>query len=158
MVQLPKALSFLFHQDGIPPPSGTFRLSHLGNIMSTNRNGEGWYAPMAVSKKDLQCTIGKNIKTMRSACGFTQEVLAEKAEVSVEHITQVERGNKMMSVHSLLRVADALNVSVDTLVYDKDTNDAKKDIAQMLVSVDSEDSRKLLDLVRYVNDNFLKKM
>ena len=63
-----------------------------------------------------------------------------------------------MSVHSLLRVADALNVSVDTLVYDKDTNDAKKDIAQMLVSVDSEDSRKLLDLVRYVNDNFLKKM
>lgn len=64
----------------------------------------------------------------------------------------------MMSVHSLLRVADALNVSVDTLVYDKDTNDAKKDIAQMLVSVDSEDSRKLLDLVRYVNDNFLKKM
>lgn len=63
-----------------------------------------------------------------------------------------------MSVHSLLRVADALNVSVDTLVYDKDTNDAKNDIAQMLVSVDSEDSRKLLDLVRYVNDNFLKKM
>lgn len=113
---------------------------------------------MAVSKKDLQCTIGKNIKTMRNACGFTQEVLAEKAEVSVEHITQVERGNKMMSVHSLLRVADALNVSVDTLAYDKDTNDAKKDIAQMLVSVDSEDSRKLLDLVRYVNDNFLKKM
>ena len=93
----------MFRQDDTSLPVGTFHLSHLGNIMSTNRNGEGWYAPMAVSKKDLQCTIGRNIKTMRIACGFTQEVLAEKAEISVEHITQVERGNKMMSVHSLLR-------------------------------------------------------
>ena len=71
---------------------------------------------MAVSKKDLQCTIGKNIKVARNACGYTQEILAEKAGISVEHITQVERGSKMMSVHRLLRVADALHVSIDTLV------------------------------------------
>ena len=44
---------------------------------------------MAVSKKDLQCTIGKNIRNARKTCGYTKEVLAEKAEISVEHITQV---------------------------------------------------------------------
>lgn len=49
---------------------------------------------MAVSKKDLQCTIGKNIRDARKTCGYTKEVLAEKAEISVEHITQVERGDK----------------------------------------------------------------
>lgn len=113
---------------------------------------------MAVSKKDLQCTIGKNIKVARNACGYTQEILAEKAGISVEHITQVERGSKMMSVHRLLRVADALHVSIDTLVYDKESSNAKKDIAQMLVSIDNEDSQRLLGLIRYVNDNFLKKM
>lgn len=58
---------------------------------------------MAVSKKDLQCTIGKNIRDARKTCGYTKEVLAEKAEISVEHITQVERGDKMMSVPSLVR-------------------------------------------------------
>ena len=64
----------------------------------------------------------------------------------------------MMSVHRLLRVADALHVSIDTLVYDKESSNAKKDIAQMLVSIDNEDSQRLLGLIRYVNDNFLKKM
>ena len=44
---------------------------------------------MAVSKKELQCTIGKNIRDARKACGYTKEFLAEKAEISVEHITPV---------------------------------------------------------------------
>lgn len=112
---------------------------------------------MAVSKRDLQYTIGKNIKETRKACGYTKEALAEKAELSVEHITQVERGDKMMSVLSLVRVAEALYVSVDTLIYDRETADAKKDIAQMLASIGSEDSHRLLGLIRYINDNFFEK-
>ena len=124
--------------------------------MSTNRNSEGWYMCMAVSKKDLQCTIGKNIRDARKTCGYTKEVLAEKAEISVEHITQVERGDKMMSVPSLVRMAEALHVSVDTLIYDSDVNSAKKNIAQMLASVDEEDSQRLFALLQYVNDHFLK--
>lgn len=111
---------------------------------------------MAVSKKDLQCTIGKNIRDTRKTCGYTKEVLAEKAEISVEHITQVERGDKMMSVPSLVRMAEAPHVSVDTLIYDSDVNSAKKNIAQMLASVDEEDSQRLFALLQYVNDHFLK--
>lgn len=111
---------------------------------------------MAVSKKDLQCTIGKNIRDARKTCGYTKEVLAEKAEISVEHITQVEHGDKMMSVPSLVRMAEALHVSVDTLIYDSDVNSAKKNIAQMLASVDEEDSQRLFALLQYVNDHFLK--
>lgn len=137
-------------------PVSTFRQSYLGTIMSTNRNSEGWYMCMAVSKKDLQCTIGKNIRDARKTCGYTKEVLAEKAEISVEHITQVERGDKMMSVPSLVRMAEALHVSVDTLIYDSDVNSAKKNIAQMLASVDEEDSQRLFALLQYVNDHFLK--
>lgn len=137
-------------------PASTFHQSCLDNIMSTNRNSEGWYMCMAVSKKDLQCTIGKNIRDARKTCGYTKEVLAEKAEISVEHITQVERGDKMMSVPSLVRMAEALHVSVDTLIYDSDVNSAKKNIAQMLASVDEKDSQRLFALLQYVNDHFLK--
>ena len=81
-----------------------------------------------------------------------------RAEISVEHLKQVERGKKMLSVESLVNVANALQVSVDSLVYEQTINSAKNDIAQMLVSIDSEDSQRLLGLIRYVNDNFLKKM
>lgn len=86
-----------------------------------------------------------------------QEVLAERAEVSVEHLKQVERGKKMLSVESLVNVAKALQVSVDSLIYEQTINSAKNDIAQMLVSIDNDDSQRLLDLIRYVNDRFLKK-
>ena len=108
---------------------------------------------MAVSKKDLQCTIGKNIRDARKTCGYTKEVLAEKAEISVEHITQVERGDKMMSVPSLVRMAEALHVSV---IYEHAANDARQSIAQLLVSVSEDDSRKLFALLQYVNDHFLQ--
>lgn len=108
---------------------------------------------MAVSKKDLQCTIGKNIRDARKTCGYTKEVLAEKAEISVEHITQVERGDKMMSVPSLVRMAEALHVSV---IYERAANDARQSIAQLLVSVSEDDSRKLFALLQYVNDHFLQ--
>lgn len=47
---------------------------------------------MAVSKKELQCTIGKNIRDARKACGYTKEFLAEKAEISVEHMSLVRFG------------------------------------------------------------------
>ena len=90
---------------------------------------------MAVSKKELQCTIGKNIRDARKACGYTKEFLAEKAEISVEHITQVERGDKMLSIHSLVRMAEALHVSADALIYESAVNNAKKNIAQMLATV-----------------------
>lgn len=137
-------------------PDGTFHQSYLGNIMSTNRNFEGWDMCMAVLKKDLQCTIGKNIKAARMACGYTKEALAEKAEISVEHITQVERGDKMMSVPSLVRMAEALHVSVDALIYEHTTNDARQSIAQLLVTVSEDDSRRLFALLQYVNDHFLQ--
>lgn len=112
---------------------------------------------MTESKEHLQRIIGNNIKLTRNAQGYTQEGLAERAEISVEHIKQVERGRKMLSVESLVRVAEALQVSVDSLVYEPTINSTKRDIAQMLVSVDSEDLQRLLGLIRYVNDKFLKK-
>lgn len=113
---------------------------------------------MTESKEQLQRIIGNNIKLTCNDQGYTQEGLAERAEISVEHIKQVERGQKMLSVESLLRVAEALQVSVDSLVYEKTILSAKKDIVQMLVSIDNEDSQRLLDLIRYVNDKFLKKL
>lgn len=41
---------------------------------------------MMEAKEQLQRIIGNNIKLSRIAQGYTQEVLAERAEVSVEHL------------------------------------------------------------------------
>ena len=113
---------------------------------------------MTEAKAQLQRIIGNNIKLSRNTQGYTQEGLAERAEISVEHLKQVELGKKMLSVENLVNVANALQVSVDSLVYEQTINSAKNDIAQMLVSIDNEDSQRLVGLIRYVNDNFFKKM
>jgi transcriptional regulator with XRE-family HTH domain len=52
------------------------------------------------------------IRNHRKAAGFSQEILAEKADLHRNYIGEVERGEKTISVDALMRVASALRVSV----------------------------------------------
>ena len=56
--------------------------------------------------------VGDAIRAHRKAAGFSQEVLAEKADLHRNYIGEVERGEKTISVDALVRIADALKVSV----------------------------------------------
>jgi transcriptional regulator with XRE-family HTH domain len=56
--------------------------------------------------------IGEAIRNHRKAAGFSQEILAEKADLHRNYIGEVERGEKTISVDALMRVASALRVSV----------------------------------------------
>jgi transcriptional regulator with XRE-family HTH domain len=46
---------------------------------------------------------------------MTQESLAEKAGISPEYISRIERGNTSPSFETIFRVAEALQVRVKTL-------------------------------------------
>ena len=59
--------------------------------------------------------LGENIRTKRKGAGFSQERLAEKAELSPNYIGYVERGDQTISVDSLARIAAALQVSLEEL-------------------------------------------
>ena len=62
--------------------------------------------------------IGKRIKELRKEKGYTQEVLAEIAELSVDHISHIETGNTKMSLNVLVKIANAFRVPTDKLLYD----------------------------------------
>lgn len=65
---------------------------------------------------DRRCRIiGENIKRLRGEKGWTQEYLAEKVEVHVSYIGQIERGLRYPSLKVLFKLADALTVKIDTL-------------------------------------------
>ena len=49
---------------------------------------------------------------------FTQELLAEKAELHPNYLGRVERGEEHISLAALRRVAKALNTRVRDLVAD----------------------------------------
>lgn len=63
-------------------------------------------------------SIGKRIKDERIKRKMTQWQLAEKADLSQTFMSNIETGDKQMSVESLVSIANALGVSSDTLLRD----------------------------------------
>ncbi|MBK6881197.1 MAG: helix-turn-helix transcriptional regulator [Elusimicrobia bacterium] len=61
--------------------------------------------------------LGKNIKAFRTKKGWSQQKLAEAASLSYATITKLEQGRaKEPTIHSMIKLADALGVSIDALV------------------------------------------
>jgi transcriptional regulator with XRE-family HTH domain len=60
--------------------------------------------------------IGETIRNYRDRAGMSQEKLAEKADLHPVYIGKIERGEQWISLHALLRVAQALGVRVRDLV------------------------------------------
>ena len=61
-------------------------------------------------------TLGKNVRKYRLILGFTQEELADKCECSNSHIGQIENARGIPSLDKVVRIANALSVTVDQLL------------------------------------------
>ena len=68
--------------------------------------------------------IGQRIMDRRKKLGLTQEVLAEKGDVTAQFVSYAEAGKRAMRPENLLKIATALEVSADYLltgdIIDKD--------------------------------------
>ncbi|MCG8400366.1 MAG: helix-turn-helix domain-containing protein [Firmicutes bacterium] len=73
--------------------------------------------------------LGKKIKETRLKLGLTQESLGRRAKLHYSYIGQVERGNKVPSIKTLKRIALALNISMESLLYQEvGTKSADEDV------------------------------
>jgi transcriptional regulator with XRE-family HTH domain len=64
---------------------------------------------------DLRELLARNIKKYRKLRGFSQEILAERAETSTTHIGMIEIGKKFPSTQMLERIAKALGIDTPEL-------------------------------------------
>jgi XRE family transcriptional regulator, regulator of sulfur utilization len=62
--------------------------------------------------------IGETIRGYRKAISLTQEQLAERADLHPNYLGEVERGETIVSLLALIRLAKALKVRVRDLVAD----------------------------------------
>ncbi len=60
--------------------------------------------------------LGGNIRTYRRRLKWSQEKLAEKADLHRNYIGDIERGEENVSVDALSRIASALNARLSDLV------------------------------------------
>jgi len=56
--------------------------------------------------------IGETIRRYRKQARFTQEKLAEKADLNPKYLGEIERGEKIISIEALLRIAKAVKTHV----------------------------------------------
>lgn len=57
--------------------------------------------------------LGARIKEARLKKGYTQETLAEKADIGLMYMGEIERGIKMPSMKTFVKMIEALDVSAD---------------------------------------------
>lgn len=95
--------------------------------------------------------IGKRVKIARIRADLTQEALAEKAGLSVTHMSNIETGNSKLSLPMVVALANALDASVDeflcdSVIHSKDI--FSQEIQQILEDCDDYEIRILTDLLK----------
>lgn len=70
----------------------------------------------------LALRLGNAIRRHRLERGWTQEQLAELAQTSVNHVSYIERGERLPSVPMLIQLAQALRITVGELLGETETD------------------------------------
>lgn len=66
--------------------------------------------------KKVPDTPGKRVAQLREERGWKQKELAENADISITFLSEIENDKRTMGSNVLLRVADALGVSLDYII------------------------------------------
>ena len=77
-----------------------------------------WFTIQVMDKMTLRKNIGTNIKILRTKKNWSQETLAEKAGTIQQYIERIENQKSEVGSHLLVNIAEALDVSVDTLIHE----------------------------------------
>jgi len=77
------------------------------------------YVPNATPKPPISAAAGEfgvRVRRCRQELGLSQEALAERSGLHWTFIGQVERGQRNLSLHNILKVAEALEVDPSVLM------------------------------------------
>lgn len=76
--------------------------------------------------------IGRNIRRYRKSCKLKQKDLAEKVNLTEQHISHIETGCTKLSLPTLVAIANALSIDCNTLLGTTLTNSQEKLMNQEL--------------------------
>lgn len=90
--------------------------------------------------------IGKRIQNRRKQRGYTQEQLADMMNVSIQMISNLERGIKAIRIDNLINLSAILEISTDYILTGKETAD---DIGALNTSIAqlTEKNRKMIEML-----------
>ena len=98
---------------------------------------------------NLYQNIGQRISQLRKSRGITQEKLAEELDITIKHVSSVERGVSSLSLEKMIEICRFFDCTLDFLVLGEDCsnllNKLPTSILDILNSKDNEEVSLLLD-------------
>ena len=96
-----------------------------------------WLNPMQFASRLIQ---------FRKAHNLTQQGLADAAQIHVNQIKRYEAGTAQPTLEALVRLAKALHVSLDVLVFEENERGPSDDLALQFEAVSSmpEEERRII--------------
>jgi transcriptional regulator with XRE-family HTH domain len=85
-----------------------------------------------MSGQEIKATLGKNIKFLRFRRQYSQADLAEKADISITFLSNIERGLKFPKPDILSKIAESLEIKVCELFETDPVPDNSKELISRL--------------------------
>lgn len=95
--------------------------------------------------------VGRRIKAAREEKNLTQEELAEIIDLSATHVSVIERGVKVTKLDTFVAIANALDVSADTLLIDVVTHSTAgvaNELSDTISKLPAKEQKKILKAVK----------
>lgn len=100
--------------------------------------------------------LGKRIRAERKRQELTQEQLAEMADISESFMGHIERGGRVLSVETLIKLANALNLSVEYIVcgeYNYQPTTLPSEIHEALARMSDRQRKVFLSIMKTLADH-----
>ena len=99
------------------------------------------------------CAIGRKLRGERERMGYTQEKVAEAIEITPAFVGHIERGERSMSLNTLLYLCGFYNITMDYLLSDTlppEGDGIAAQIAVLLKDKTPEQKAAVLDIIKTV--------
>jgi transcriptional regulator with XRE-family HTH domain len=107
-----------------------------------------------MKEKKLKALLGGRIKFFRLRRQFSQASLAEKADISITFLSNIERGNNYPQAGTLCNIAHALGVEIWELFKEDDTFDGETAIIDR---ISADYSKQVNNALTSVYKKYVKK-
>ena len=97
--------------------------------------------------------LGKRIKSLRTRKGFTQDKLAELAGLNGKYLGEVERGKENISIVNLMRIAEALDAPMVSIVdcdHERESGELKSQLHRLIDEADEKELKIVYRLIETV--------
>ena len=99
--------------------------------------------------ENILVEMGKRIQSRRRQLALTQEQLAEMMNVSIQMVSNLERGNKAIRIENLVNLCKILDVSTDYILTGSETAKEMNALTVRIAQLSEKDKKMIEMLVEY---------